>query len=386
MWLYISLLFLIFCGLVYEQSACPAYSPRTRGFGAFLLVFLIGLIVGVRDMLGGYDVYCYANFFEGITNRDLSLDMFFSLGGENKKDAGWIFYNKVIHVFSENKYALFFVTSVLSYLFLFFHLRRYAPYFFFALLIIFCRQFLQSFVYIRQFFACMVAWFAVDFAIKRKPIPFIATVFFAANIHLGALVFAPVYFIARWKMPVVVILGGIFTAMFLGLTPAFGAFLNSFGETFENEKALGYVESTGGGVHPFYAAEGVLIALALLVSRKSVYGDCGGRSFSVFSRLNKYIPIAKVESNPNTKAMFNITFLYVCASLTTLQSPGMMRLIWVFWIGPICMLPYICEKMDAGKSAAAFKFVIILYFIAAFWLFACRFDGGDLLYYKTFLF
>ena len=40
----------------------------------------------------------------------------------------------------------------------------------------------------------------------------------------------------------------------------------------------------------------------------------------------------------------------------------------------------------AGSGRSFFKALIILYFIAAFWLFAVRFDFGEMLNYRTFLF
>ena len=111
-----------------------------------------------------------------------------------------------------------------------------------------------------------------------------------------------------------------------------------------------------------------------------------GGGGSALARLRARLPRVALDSSPRTVAMFNVMFLYICASLATLQSPGMMRLIWVFWIGPICMLPYVCEKIIAGGGRSFFKALIILYFIAAFWLFAVRFDFGEMLHYRTFLF
>ena len=392
MFLYISILVFIFIGLIYEQNTCPPYSPKTRGAAAFLLVLAIGFVVGLRDMMGGYDVYVYANIFESLARKqEFSLGMFFNLGSQEEtamgQEPGWLLYNKIVGIFTANSNTFFFVTAMLSYVFLFRHLRKFAPYFFFALLIIFCRQFLQSFIYVRQFFACMTVWFALDFAIKRKLIPFLLVVFVAMNIHISGLIFIIVYPLARWKMPLVIMLGGFAAALVMGLTPGFGALLESFGEAAGNEKAMGYSEGTGGGVHLFYMIEGVLMAAALLMARSSVYGTQpksvpAGR----FGQLAQYIPRADVESNARTLCLFNVSFLYICASLTTLQSPGMMRLIWVYWIGPICMLPYICERMVAGSGKNVFKFLVVLYFLTAFWLFAIRFDAGALLDYKTFLF
>lgn len=393
MYLYIILTAALVGALIYEQNACPAYSPRARGFGAFALVFFMGLIVGLRDMMGGYDVDIYAYTFESLAqNQEFSLDMFFKLGSQEEtamgQEPGWLLYNRALGFFTGDRYAFFFVTAMLCYLALFRHLRKFAPYFFFALLIIFCRQFLQSFIYMRQFMACMVVWFALDFAIKRKLLPFLLIVWLAMNIHISGFLFLIVYPLARWKMPPWIMLGGFAAALAMGLTPGFGALLESFGGAVGNEKAMGYAEGTGGGAHLFYMTEGLLMAFALIIARASVYGNGPAASASggALTRLARFVPRANVESNARTICLFNVMFLYICASLTTLQSPGMMRLIWVFWIGPICMLPYICEKIVAGAGQTFFKALIVLYFIAAFWLFAVRFDNGELLNYRTFLF
>ena len=397
MFLYIAIFAVILCGIVYEQGLGRIYAPQTHGFRAFVVVFVIGLIAGLRDMMGGTDVYVYADIFENLAKtQEFSLGMFFSLGSEGRvmgAEPGWILYNRLVGLFTDNRYVFFFVTSLLCYLALFRHLRKFAPYFFFALLIIFCRQFLQSFIYVRQFMACMIVWFALDFAIKRRLIPFLAVVLVAMNIHVCGFLFVIVYPLIRWKMPGFVMLGGFAAALAMGLTPAFGAFLESFGTFVGNEKAVGYAEGTGGGAHLFYMAEGLLMAAAMLMARPAVYGrdvpapiPGGNAAGSALARLKARLPRSAVDSSPRTVAMFNVMFLYICTSLTTLQSPGMMRLIWVFWIGPICMLPYVCEKIIAGGGRSFFKALIILYFIAAFWLFAVRFDSGEMLNYRTFLF
>lgn len=391
MWIYIFLLILLLCSLVYEQQTSCVYSPRTRGAYAFFVVSLLGLVVGLRDMIGGSDVYVYANVFENLAKtQEFSWKMFFSLGTEGRvfgAEPGWLLYNLVVGVFTSDSYIFFLVTAVLSYLSLFRHLRKYAPYFFFALLIIFCRQFLQSFIYVRQFFACMLVWFALDFAIKRKLIPFLVIVFCAMNIHISGLLFAVVYPVARWRISWWIMLSGFSVALLLGLTPGFANVLNTFGELVENEKALGYSENSLGGAHVFYLVEGILISLVILITRKKVYcvQNDVPRGIQI-CETRKCMQGKNEEIEVRLIALFNITFLYVCASLTTLQSPGCMRLIWVFWIGPICMLPYVLEKIISGRISAVFKLLIIMYFIAAFWLFLNRFDNGDLMNYKTFLY
>jgi len=385
--IYFVFLAAILVGIVYEQRK-PPFSPTARVPAGFLLVLAIGLACGVRDITcGGYDSEIYAWMFSESRNTQFSPDMFFKLGGHegtpHAVEPGYALFNRIVGWFTDDVNVFFIITALLSYLMLFAHLKKYAPYFFFALLIIFCRQFLQSFVYVRQFLACMVVWWALGFAIKRKPIPFLILIFVATNIHISALIFATVYPVARWKIPGIVMLGGFCVALGAGLTPGFAQLLNVFGDATDNNKAHGYAGGMA-GVHIFYAAEALLIAAGILISKSAIYGDQLAKKVRGWTKIAERLPRVAIESNVVNIALFNVTYLYVCASMLTLRNPGAMRLIWVLWIGPICMLPLICEKIVSGALRNVFKALVISYFITAFFLYASRFNQGVFLNYKTF--
>jgi len=137
-------------------------------------------------------------------------------------------------------------------------------------------------------------------------------------------------------------------------------------------------------VHIFYAAEALLIAAGILISKSAIYGDQLAKKVRGWTKIAEKLPRVAIESNAVNIALFNVTYLYVCASMLTLRNPGAMRLIWVLWIGPICMLPLICEKIVSGALRNVFKALVISYFITAFFLYASRFSQGVFLNYKTF--
>lgn len=436
----IAVYIVILVALTYEQSVGEAYSPRFRGLFAFAIMLLLAVMAGTRGHFGGYDIENYLAYFRDASKIDLSLADLFSLEARGSKTAFepiWTLYNRFIGLFTSDGNAFLFVTSVIGWLLIYRHLRKYAPFFFFALMILFCRQYFQSFVYLRQALACAVVWFGVDFAYKRKLIPFLLTVFVAMNLHISGLIFIIVYPLARWRMPFLVLFGGFFVALALGVTPGFRMILNFVGMSVGNDKALGYAEGVGlFGVHIYYLLEALFIGFALLLTRRAIYARNGSNTFppppilppppGVPANVAVPVPVPvpapapvpavsegnvsgvpvrtrsrvaqiseegpgflqrlslKIKTDDRTVCLFNITFLYVCASMTTLQSPGCMRLIWVFWIGPACTFPLLLERLVYGTGGKLLKVVAVLYFTVACLMYVVRFNGGQMLDFQPF--
>ena len=113
---------------------------------AFFIIFLISCVAGLRDMIGGYDVYIYGEFFDGLSLKDFEdgsyvMNLLF--------EKGYTLYCYFIHLFTDNRYVFFFITSIISYLLVSKSMKLCEEIILFSLFIFFCKYFLMSFVYVR---------------------------------------------------------------------------------------------------------------------------------------------------------------------------------------------------------------------------------------------
>lgn len=111
MLIYLLLFFLCAFPLLLGDNAFG--SDLLRKKYAFFIIFLISCVAGLRDMIGGYDVYIYGEFFDGLSLKDFEdgsyvMNLLF--------EKGYTLYCYFIHLFTDNRYVFFFITSIISYL------------------------------------------------------------------------------------------------------------------------------------------------------------------------------------------------------------------------------------------------------------------------------
>lgn len=213
MWMYLFLFLLVWTPLILENMIFKDGDSKKR----FVIIAfsILACVVGLRDMIGGYDVYIYGDFFDSLSLKDFSSNTYFMAFLFEK---GYALYCYFIHCFTNNRYIFFLITALLSYYLVFKSFRVLDKILLFALFIFFCKYFLMSFVYVRQFLAMGIVWLAVPFIINRNFLKFSIVVLLASTLHTSAVIFFPTYFICKYQYSRNILVWGIVVSILLGLT------------------------------------------------------------------------------------------------------------------------------------------------------------------------
>ncbi|MDO5571243.1 MAG: EpsG family protein [Bacteroidales bacterium] len=343
-------------------------SSNQRNIFVFLIALVLSLFVGLRDMIGGYDVYIYGEIFD-ITPAITSFDSFMKIvRGEDTSlpqilEPGFLAFGGIVKLFDDSRYTFFLILSVLSYMLIFKAFNKYMPFVFLAIFIFSCKFTLMSFVYVRQMLAMSIVWAAIPYIINRDIIKFFLLMLIAFLIHNSSLIFLPLYFLGlnTYKKPVILI--ALIGSFVLGLTTSFfSSALGTVGEAMDLEKASVYANVSGGDVNIYYAIEAAIIGIGLYFTREKFY------------------------SSKISTLFFNIAICYVCSTFITMRDATGVRLVWYFMIGmvyAVSSLAYCFKDSPALRNAVLVT--IFIYFSALHFRLLMIWDSGDMMPYQTFL-
>ena len=320
-----------------------------------LLMFFTSLIVGFRDMIGGYDLYIYGEFFDSFFKNNISYHQLPSI---TLFEPGYVLYNYLINTITNNRYLFFLTSSVIAYLLFYSSLKKYAPYIYFSFFIFFCKYFFFTFVYVRQVLAVGVAWYSLKYIYDKSLLKFVGVVMIAASLHTSALLFLPLYYIVKVKISSKQIIYIFIVSLILGLTPFIKMIFSVIGNTFQIDKANSYAEGGMSGTNVFYLIEAFLITVSIVKLRDQLY------------------------SQKLLICLTNILICYISISLLTLREATANRLTWFFLIGYVGLIPVICKLLQ--NKISGIKYFVIIYFSLMFFRLLILWDGGDMLPYKTF--
>ena len=319
---------------------------------------LICLICGLRDMLGGYDSYIYAEVFD-LTSDELDRNINYwktSAIELNPTELGYGFYNVFLAYITANRYVFFFLTAIFVFYSLYHHVCRLSKYPYLSFFILFCIWYFFSFTYIRQVMAACIAWYAIPYAIQRKPIPFFLIVGLAATFHNSALLFLAVYFLAEKRFTKKQILQFSALSLLIGLTPIGHFLFGVLGGSINEAKAAGANAHDSSGRLDY-----VLEAAFFLTLIYYKYDD--------------------IPNNKKSTCMLNIAILFIFVLTFFVRFSDGGRMSWFFLIGIACTMSQISMK---SKKNIDVKFVTII--VMTLLYFRIVFGWGVLLTpYKTFL-
>lgn len=225
--------------IIYMVVSIPARRQRGHLGKLTLWVLSIALICGLGDMLGGYDRYIYGEIFDATADDRVRGIPMFSTSAfiYAEKEQGYAWYNYLLTFVTSNRYIFILITTLLIYAAFYRHVLKYSKYPITAFFLLFCIYYFFTFTYFRQIMALCVAWFAIPYAIQRRPIPFFVIVLLAMQFHNSALLFAGVYFIATRHFSRSTIVTIIVLALLLGLTPISTYLFSTIGGAVNDEKA-----------------------------------------------------------------------------------------------------------------------------------------------------
>lgn len=319
------------------------------GFGFYIFLILLILISGLRDMIGGYDVYIYSEIYESPYEFLAIYDQF---------ELGFRAYYLFLRIFSDNRHFMLFMTATIMMSLFFYNLKKHSPLVYFSIFILFCKFYLMSFVYLRQGIAMGVVWLALPFIFDRKYIKFFLLILVAFFLHKSSIIFLPMFLLANIRLKNIHLLLIAVIALIVSLTPLSTLLLENLAESVDDSKVSVYI-SKSGGINFFYLLEALLLVILLLKFKTKFY-----------------------ETKWGTLIM-NGFFAYIIISIVALTNASFVRFTWYYFIFLAVALPYIYNFIQDKKSKNAFKLLVFLYFGLLYFRLLFLYDDGDLMPYKT---
>ncbi len=336
----------LFC-LKPNNTATPAY-PKIL----FLTVLGTGIFVGIRDMIGGYDIYAYFYYYR----NTLSFSHFFTDSSSYfhelfsfHKEIGYQFCVSISKMIWDSFPFFLFCISFFFYFSIYLTIRRF-PYCNLIFFIIFSSLFTVSFIYLRQIIALAFLWLSLICILEKKNIIACALFFCAMTFHYTSAVFLPVFFLTKRKTPpqifgILLVASIVLTLGNLGsfLFPIFEViFPSRFGET--EEPALNVLRLT-----------------------------------QLFFFILIYIWVSNCNMNSKYDiVMKNMSVMYIVISIVGLRYDWMTRILWIFQIS----FAYIIVLFIHVQKKAILTFLLIFLFSFMFFRDLVRRDAGNFIPYK----
>ena len=321
-------------------------------------MIVLGVFVGMGDMLGGYDRYIYGELFDSMADvtraggNPWTSNSFGFYGGE----FGYGTLCALISFMTGNRYIFIFVVTIVIYILLIVSLRDYVDNAPFAVVMFMGLWFFFTFTYIRQVIGCTVCWLAVRFVVGRDLKRFLLVLFIGYSFHNSVLIFLPIYFLPIKKYSLEKVLLVMVAALLLGLTSVPQAMFEAYGEVDKNRvNAAGY--AVDAGFRWAYLIEAVFFLYVILSNYRNI--------------SNKVKDVV----------MLNMALIFCAILLVFVKSENGGRLGWMYMIGLFCTLSNICVKRKRLLPQGVMILVVSLllfYRVLNAWSF-------NLTPYKTFL-
>ena len=341
----------------------------------FVIVMCVALFVGLSDMLGGYDRYIYAEFFDQVADVSMTVSpdylhecgIFRQWPGE--KGFGWL--NVLISFLTSNRYIFILILTVIIYVLLYISIRQYAKNNILALIVFMGIMFFFTFTYLRQMLGISIAWLGIRYIYDRSFWKFALIILIAFSMHNSALVLFPIYFIPPKRYTINSVLVILSVCLFLGILGVSSFLYDSYGDAFDTER-IDILTGSDGGIRFGYFVEAAFFA---------------------------YIILQNYEVVPDTKkdnVLLNVSLLFCAILLLFIRSENGGRLSWYYAIGVVATLSNIAVyrsqtgqgfTMRMNTFMSYHAFLILLSFFLYFRILRGWGEGGyQILYpYKTFL-
>jgi hypothetical protein len=342
---------LIYLGL-FALVTILFFKPLTKTTsGIIFFVFIISciLLAGIRDMIGGFDVYIYGQTYEMPILQLINLQIF---------EPGFVVFYSVLHYISTDRAFMFFITSVIILGGHFYVYRKLSIWPYFTIFIFFCKFYLMSFVYLRQGIAMVLVLCAVSYLVKKKILPTLLILMLAFLFHKSAVIFLPFIFIAYYRFSYFQIIFLAFLLFALSLTGLGSDMILEFSKTTENEKLAKYALKSD-TINYFYIIEGLLILILTLKFRLKFY-------------LRKENII-----------YFNGILIYGLIIIFSITNATFIRFSW-YYFSFLCLgFPLLYKFISELSLKKLFKNLIFVYYSLVFFRLLLVYDGGDFYPYKS---
>lgn len=357
------LVILVVWGFIFEINSSYRLigaNLYTRNIFFYLSFIVAILLTGFRDMLGGYDVFVYAHFFELVPDlTNITNPVYYDSNLFTHFEPAYLLLNSLMKSLCNNKYFFFFAVSLVSYILFAISFYKYpliATYF----LIFISKFFVIGFIYIRQFVAMSIIWFSLRFLVENKKQIFLIFLLLATLFHYSAFVMLPLYFVSNFKFSKRFLIIVFVVSLLLGITPFIKLAMSFVNNYIVFDKLCGYANAEQSEFHIPYFIETTIIAILALKYRVKIY------------LLDyKYI------------VMFNVLVFYIVFSFLTLRDSGVIRFIWYYSIGYVILLPLFFYYLIKEKWLMILIFSV--YFTSLYFRNVTLRDGGSNVPYRSFI-
>ena len=298
---------------------------------------IIALIVGLGDMLGGYDRYLYCEIFDLVadittTTRDYRelLSIYWP------SEWGWMYLNIAISFFTSNRYIFIFILTGILYFLVFHSIKRHSTNYPLSIVLFMGLWMFFTFTYLRQTLAATIAWLGYRYVIDKKMWKFLLVWYIAYRIHNSAIVFLIFYFVPMRKYPknkVIIVMVILFLIGASGLSNSLYAIYANASDTFERAGEYG---NEKGGARIAYLVE-VIVFL-----------------YFIFTHY-KHIP-----DDRQHLVMLNACFMFCGMLLLFISNSNAGRQSWFFILGIICIFTNLFGRKRAQKLQSTQYLIIIV--------------------------
>jgi hypothetical protein len=338
-------LFILF--LVCTLFICEKWIKQSWPYYALLIILI--LFAGLRDMIGGFDVYVYGQFYE-MDYRLILLYPHFEPGFR---------LLAVICKLVLDKREFFFFIIALAMLYMHFKVvKRNSNLLYFAIFIYFCKFYLFTFVYLRQGLAMGFLWFSLPYILDKKYLKASLLFGLAFLFHKSSLIFLPMLFISNRRFNSIQLTVGILAFGIIFVSPLGQVVSRLVADASENSKLNLYAEKHS-AINIFYVIELLLFTSLAFIFKKYFY------------------------QYKETMLIFNGFIFYILMSIVGLTNASFVRLSWYFFIFVVLAIPFMYSFLQDQKLKTIFKSFVFAYYIAIFLRLLFVFDNGDLMPYKA---
>jgi EpsG family len=324
-------------------------NEKPNYWGYFLLLIVASLFSGLRDMIGGYDIFIYGQVYEAPVEGILKYKPF---------EKGYELYNVFLKNFNNDRQFLFIVTAFLISFLHFRVLKKYSPMLYFSLFLLFCKFYIMSFVYLRQCLAMGIIWFSTPYILKKQYFKVFLILLITFFFHKSSIVLIPLFFISNKKFTNLNFFIIISVVLIIGLSPLSQLIITSMSDSIDDSKISKYA-SINNEVNLFYLLEILILSGLLLYFKTDFYKKKLGR------------------------LILNAVFLYIILNTISLINASFIRFGWYYYIFVILFLTFIYTFIKEKKYKNLYKLLVVIYFGLMFFRVLYYWDGGDMVPYKT---
>ena len=322
--------------LAYSQGGIYAESKKKEK--DVLIVFMLGLalFVGMSDMLGGYDRYIYAEFFDDTADIVSHGQQWNTAAVFNQyySEQGYGWFNVAVALVSNNRYIFIFLTTIIIYFLLYLSIKDYCSNYPFAIILFLGLWFFFTFTYLRQILGATIVWLAIKYIVERKLWKFLLICLIAYKFHNSAIVVVPLYWIPIKKYSSSQVMTVMGIALFLGLTGVPTALFSAYGE----------VDAERAGV----AGNIIGFRMAYMIEA----------AFFLYLILSKY---NEIPDKPIVLVMLNMALIFCAILLFFIRNENGGRLSWYYMIGVISTITYLCTHGTRVKNYSNLMIVVCFY-------------------------